>query len=156
MSFILADTDSLGVGRIVEKPVAAAQAWERGALLVANGTDQWTECGADPALIAAVAESAAGADTSGFNILGRKEFPANFCQAAAVQNNRRFRARFIGSVPGNDGGLFGVVKDADNLWKVDFTDVVNTRVKLISRFTLSPESQPEVLVEFLAANIQQV
>jgi hypothetical protein len=157
MSFMLADTnDSQSLPRTVEKPLAAAQAFERGALLLLNGSDQFAECGADPASIAAVAASPAGTDASGFNILGKREFPAGYMQAYAIQGNKRFRARYTGSLPGADGGLFGVVRDTDALWKVDFTETVNTRLKIVGRLTNSPENLPEVLVEFLAANVQQV
>lgn len=156
MSFILADAEDGMIPRTVEKPLAAAQAFERGALLVANGSDQWAECGADPASIGGVAASPAGTDASGFNILGKREFPAGYMQAYAVQKNTRFRARYTGALPGADGGVYGVVRDTDLLWKVDFTETVNTRLKLVGRLTTSPENLPEVLVSFLAANIQQI
>lgn len=156
MSFMVADTPNQAIPRTVEKPLAAAQAFEKGALLVANASDQWAECGANPASIGGIAASPAGTDTSGFNILGKREFPAGFMQAYVVQLNQRFRCRYSGGLPAADGGTYGVLRDTDLLWKVNFADAVNTRVKQVGRLTNSPENLPEVLVEFLAANVQQI
>jgi hypothetical protein len=66
MSFQLAHPDGLRVPRTVEKNLAAAQAFNAGALLLADASDNFAECGADPASIAVVAVSGAGTDTSGF------------------------------------------------------------------------------------------
>lgn len=155
MSFKLAQVASgMSVPRIVEKPLATATLTQ-GSLLVENGSGQFAECGADPASIAAVAATPAGTDTSGFNILAKKEFPAGYMQGIYVAD-QVFRCKYIGGLPANDGGSYGVVKDADNDWKADFTDTVNTRIKLVGRLTNSPENLPEVLVRFLAANIQPI
>jgi hypothetical protein len=67
-----------------------------------------------------------------------------------------FRAKYVGSLPAADGGSYGVVKDSDGFWKVDFTDTTATRVKLVGRLTNAPENVPEVLVTFLAANLQDI
>jgi hypothetical protein len=156
MSFLLESVPGQQVPRIVELPLAAASAFEQGALLLVNGSAQFAECGVDPASIAAVAATNAGADTTGFNILGKKEFPGGFCQGIMLATNpgARFRARYVGTLPGADGGVYGVIRDTDAKWKVDFADVTLTRVKLVDRFTNSPENQAEVVVTFLAANIQ--
>jgi hypothetical protein len=53
-----------------------------------------------------------------------------------------------------DGGSYGVVKDSDGKWKVDFSDTTATRVKLVGRRTNSPENLPQVIVTVLAANVQ--
>lgn len=153
MSFKLADTEHMGIGRVIELPQAPGSAYELGALLLVNGSAQFAECGADPASIAAVALSGAGTDASGFNILAVKGFPPGYMQAAYIKN-RKFRARYVGALPAADGGVYGVVKDSDGLWKVDFTDTIATRVKVVGRLTNSPENLPEVLVTFLDANVQ--
>lgn len=158
MSFQIAYPDGTGpggVGRIVERDIAAAQAWNTGALVLVDANGAFAECGADPAAVAAVALAPTGADTSGFNILGTKAFPPGKMQAATIKG-RRFTAKYIGTLPAADGGLFGVVKDSDGDWKVDFTETVNTRLKLIGRRTLSPENIARVVVEFLDANVQVI
>lgn len=147
----------------VEKPLAnpTTYAEQEGALLLDDGAGNWTVCGADPSLIGGVALTPGGVDTTslagvgGFNILGRKEFPSGQMQAVLVQGNQRFRARYFGTLPATPGGSYGVVRDTDGIWKVDFTDAVNTRVKYLGGETASPESQPYVFVVFLAANVQQ-
>lgn len=155
MSFIPADTEHLGVGRVIEKPLAGGASFSQGALCLIDGSGNWAECGADPALVGGVSVGAAGADTSGFNILARKEFPPNFMQCYWTGNERRFLAKFVGSPPASDGGSFGVVRDADTFWKIDFTEAVNTRLKIVGRRTTAPENQPYFIAVFLAANVQQ-
>lgn len=155
MSFILDDASDL-LDSIVERDIVPAAAYLQGALLVVNGSNQFAECGADPASIAAVACTDVGPDTSGYNRLGQKNFPPGRIQAIRVTRERRFRGLYVGTLPAVDGGSYGVVKDADNKWKVDFTDTTATRVKLVGRRTNSPENLPQVIVVFLAANIQVV
>jgi hypothetical protein len=154
MSFVLADTPHGSVPRMPERALAAGSSFLQGALLTVNGSGQYAECGADPALIAAVAATPCGTDATGFNILGKKEFPPGYMQGINVDPEYRFRAKYIGTLPAADGGSYGVVKDADGLWKVDFTDTTATRVKLVGRLTNSPENVAQVIVSFLAANVQ--
>lgn len=155
MSFILDDASDL-LDSIVERNQFAGSAYPQGSLLLVNGSNEFAECGADPAAIAAVSCSATGTDTTGFNRLGVKGFPPGRVQGIQVTRERLFRAKYVGVLPAVDGGLYGVVKDVDGLWKVDFTEVVNTRLKLVGRRTNSPENIPEVIVKFLAANVQIV
>lgn len=154
MSFRQADTAHGNQPRTVERNLASGSSFEQGALLVVNGSGEYAECGADPASIAAVAATPCGTATSGFQILPKREFPPGKMQGINVGKNVRFRAKYVGSLPAANGGNYGVVKDSDGLWKVDFTDTTATRVKLVDRLTNSPENQPEVIVEFLDANIQ--
>jgi len=155
MSFILADAGPGGtIPDIVERPLASGYAEEQGALLVVNGSGEYAACGADPPLIAAVANTPGGTDTAGFNILGHKEFPPGYMQGINVANGRMFRARYAGTLPAADGGQYGVVRDTDGLWKVDFDEVTDTRVTLVGRETNSPESQPYVFVRVLPAFVQ--
>jgi hypothetical protein len=67
-----------------------------------------------------------------------------------------FSARYIGGLPAANGANYGVVRDTDLYWKVDFTETVNTRLKLVDRRTNSPENIARVLVIFLTANIQVI
>jgi|SRR3982751_2449359 len=156
MSFKLARAKSQSIPRTKEKALAAGAAFKLGALLLVNANDEYAECGADPALIAAVSESAAGASTEIGNRLGKEEFPPGRMQGTAVQDEVEFRARYVGALPGAVGGSYGVVKDADGFWKVDFTDAVNTRVKYVRNYGLSPENLPEVGCIVLAANVQVI
>lgn len=156
MSFILAYPDSGGgIPRVVEKALAAGAAFELGALLLVNASNEYAECGIDPAAIAAVAEAPAGTNTGGFSSLSKKEFPPGMMQGMAVKD-MVFSARYVGALPAVDGGSYGLVRDTDSLWKVDFAETVNTRVKLVGRRTGSPENINRVLVKFLAANVQEI
>lgn len=144
-----------GVPRTIEKALAAAQAFNAGALLLADASDNFAECGADPASIAGVAVSGAGTDSSGFVRFGKKEFPPGKMQAIALTGTI-FTAKYVGGLPGANGASYGVVRDSDVDWKVDFTDTVATRLKLLDRRTLSPENIARVVVQFLSANIQVI
>ena len=155
MSFVLADTPDTGVNRIVQRALASGSAFPQGTLMLVNGSNEFAECGADPASIAAVSATACGTDSTGFNILGKKEFPPGYMQGITLEG-RKFRAKYVGTLPAVDGGSYGVVKDTDGQWKVDFTDTTATRVKLVGRLTGSPENQAQVLVAFIPANIQQI
>jgi hypothetical protein len=155
MSFQLAHPDGLRVPRTVEKNLAAAQAFNAGALLLADASDNFAECGADPASIAVVAVSGAGTDTSGFVRFAKKEFPPGKMQGIAL-TGVVFSAKYIGGLPAANGANYGVVRDSDLDWKVDFTETVNPRLKLVDRRTNSPENIARVLVIFLTANIQVV
>lgn len=154
MSFQMAKLKGRSTPPTLEKPVAAGAAFEDGALLLADANNEWAECGADPASIGAVALSAYGADSSGFNRLGTKEFPPGYMQGMLVQDEVVFSAEYVGALPAADGGSYGLVRDTDGRWKVDFGEAVNTRVKLVGRLTDSPENRNRVLIVFLAANVQ--
>jgi len=155
MSFQLAHPDGTHVPRVVTKPLAASQVFLEGALLLEDSNAAYAECGADPAAIAAVAPNGAGPDTSGFNILGVKPFPPGFMDGISVRN-QIFSARYVGTLPAADGGSYGVVKDTDGYWKVDFNETSATRVVLVGRRTTSPENIARVLVRFLDANVQTI
>jgi hypothetical protein len=154
MSFLLARLKAGHTPRVRERPLAAGAAGFRGALLLRDANGAWAECGADPTVIGAIAEADFGATTAIGAHFGTKEFPPGYMVGMLVQDEVAFRARYVGTLPAADGGLYGVVRDTDGLWKVDFTDTTATRVKLVNRFTNSPENLPEVEVVFLAANVQ--
>lgn len=156
MSFQLAHPKGVAVPRTVTRPLAASQAFNAGTLLLVDANGAYAECGADPTAIAAVAIAPCGADSSGFNILGKKEFPPGYMQGIALVDRPVFSAKYIGGLPAADGGAYGVVKDSDGDWKVDFTETVNTRLRLVDRRTTSPENIARVVVEFLDANIQTI
>jgi hypothetical protein len=165
MSFIVA-TSMQGAELMpaIEKPMSSPSTYneQQGALLIDDGSGNWAVCGANPALIGAVALTPGGPDTTSlagvgsFNIRGRKEFPNNTMQATPVEDYTLFRAKTVGAAPANPvGSSYGVVRDTDGFWKVNFADVVNTRFKVTGYQNVSPENQPYVLGQFLAANVQQ-
>lgn len=155
MSFQLAYPDSVAVPRYVDLPIAADEEWEKGALVVADTDHALAECSADPSTVAAVADAPTGADSSGFNQLGVKEFPPGRMQAIAIRN-QFFTAEYVGTLPAADGGSYGVVRDIDGKWKVDFDETSAVVVKLVDRRTNSPENVGRVVVRFLDAVIQDV
>lgn len=156
MSFIAAKLRGGLTPRIRELPVAAAQSFLKGALLVRDANGAWAECAADPTAVGGVALSDYGADTAGYGGHGTKEFPPGFMQGASVTDEQPFHARYIGTLPAADGGSYGTVKDSDGLWKVDFGETTTVSVKLIGRMTNSPENRNRVIVAFLAAAVQVV
>lgn len=155
MSFIASRLRGMGgTPKVKERPLAAGASGLKGALLLVDANGAYATCGADPAAIAAVALSDYGVDSGGFIHTGKKEFPPGFMQAVSVQDNQPFHAEYVGALPAADGGSYGVVLDADGRWKVDFTEVAATRVKLVGRLTNSPENRNRVEVVVLAANVQ--
>lgn len=154
MGFRLARAKSQSIPRVKELALAAGASFPSGSLMLVNGSGEFAECGADPAAIAAVSESGAGADTSIGSHFSIANFPPGKMQGTAVQDEVVFRATYVGSLPAANGGSYGVIKDSALGWSVDFAETVNTRLKLVGRLTDSPENVAEVLVSFLAANVQ--
>lgn len=154
MSFKLARLEGQSVKNHVQLPYASGSTFPQGALVLRNASNEWAECGADPVAIGGVSEHGVGADTLGYGGHGYKEFPPGYAIVIPVQGETRFLAKYVGTLPAVDGGSYGVVKDADGDWKVDFAETVATRVKLVGRRTGSPENLALVEVTFLAANVQ--
>ena len=67
------------------------------------------------------------------------------------ERGQLFRARYTGTLPAATaiGTGYGVVKDSDGIWKVDFSDTTADRVMLRKILDAAPEEIPEVVVEFL-------
>lgn len=154
MSFRAARLRSQSTPTIREKPVAGGAAFEEGALLLMDVNGAWAECGANPAAIGAVSESAYGTDTTGFVRTGKREFPPGFMQGILVQDNQQFHCEYLGGLPAADGVAYDVIRDADLRWKVNFASVAAARAKLVGRMTNSPENRNRVIVTILAANVQ--
>lgn len=146
----------------IEKPmsVPATYAENEGALLIDDGNGNWAVCGPNPPLIGAVAVTPGGNDTTSlagvgaFNIRGRKEFPTGVMQAIFAGDSQTFLAKFVGTPPTSGRGMFGVIRDTDGFWKINFNDTVNQRVLVTSLQTPTPEAQPYALCQFLAAFTQ--
>lgn len=157
MSFKLARAKSQSIPRTLEKALAVSQVFLEGALLLVDGNGNYAECGTNPTSVAAIALSGAGPDTSIGNHLGRTEFPAGYMQGMAVQDEVQFRAAYLGTLPTVNGGSFGVTRDTDNRWKVDFTKSgSNLVVKLQRMLTaeMPTNTDAEVIVNFLPAVLQ--
>jgi hypothetical protein len=156
MGFQIAYPNGVAVPYIVERDLAASQAFLSGTPLVQDSDGNFAECGADPEAIAAFSLGPCGADTSGFNILAKKEFPAGKMQAVAARTSVPLIVGYTGTLPAADGGSYGIVKDTDSEWKVDFDETVAVCVKLIGRRTTSPENIAKVIVEPLPDIIQNI
>ena len=154
--FILARAKSQSIPRGRELNAAAGLSVNVGALVVLDASFNVAECGADPVSIAGVTEGEYGTSTNPlYGTLGARGFPPGKIVITAVQDEVVFHASYVGTLPAANGASYGVVKDADGDWKVDFTDTTATRVKLLQReWTQSPLNVPRVLVSFLAANVQ--
>lgn len=106
-------------------PITSAQTFKAGALVLRADAGTFTECGADPALIAGVALHAVAdanpADTFGTVV------PLVTVAAA----DQEFRGTFEGTWAADDvGKSYGVVLDATGYWTIDKSDTVNTRVRI--------------------------
>lgn len=156
MSFFAAKLMAGHTPRTKQLAVAAGAEFEKGALLVRDANGAWAECGADPASVGGVSETAYGTDTSGFIRTGKKEFPPGYMQATLVGDEQLFLAEYVGTLPAADGGAYGVVRDTDGSWKVDFAETTNTVVRLQGRRTNAPENIALVYVTFLPAVVQIV
>lgn len=105
--------------------IASGEAWEPGALLVLDASEDLTECGADPASILgwALDKVAAG------DIAGKL---AGFSLTAAVYVAEAGRKAWMQGdndpVKADINQSYGVAVDGDGIWYVDGTDQSNTRV----------------------------
>jgi hypothetical protein len=148
MSFMLASAVGDELPRIVERPVAVGYAELAGAVLKTTAgayVGAGTNASAD---ITGVAIGPGGADTSGFNITARKEFPALVVQAVWPGPGILFSAEYVGSL-GTIGAKYALVRSADAKYRVDFTDTDNDAVVYVGALlTGDPELQNRVLVTF--------
>ena len=144
----------------IERTIASGYAEAQGALLVVNGSDEFEACAADANVIAAVALTPGGADTSGFNILARKEFPPLKMQGIRIANGVKFIAAYVGDLPAAPGGEYGFIRDSDGEYKVDFNEVVNVCLKYLGvvdfRPDLSAANEGLVEIVFLDSVIQSL
>lgn len=149
MSFKLASAAGDSLPRIIERGIATSYSEEEGAVLKVTA-GEYVGVGTDGvAAIAGVAVTPGGADTSGYNILGRREFPALKMQAVWPGPGILFRAKYVGTL-GTVGEKYALLRDTDNLYKVDFNDTGNDAVVYVGLCpTDLPSGQNDVLVTFL-------
>jgi hypothetical protein len=153
MSFILAETQSMSVPRVIDRPLAAGASFLRGSAVLVDASGNIAECAANPAAIAGFSESGAGTDTNIFNNLRTRGFPPGRMQFVSCRN-QVYRCKYLGTLPAADGGTYDIIKDSDGLWKVNFASSAAARVKLVGRLTNSPENVAEVKVRVIDANVQ--
>jgi hypothetical protein len=109
--------------------IASNASWLSGSLLFVDATtDQWVECGADPALIGGVSLDEVGTGAGSLYPLDRREFPPFTCGAIRTTDGRMFNGPYVGTP---QIGTYGVVKGADGVWRVDFNETVATRVRVV-------------------------
>jgi hypothetical protein len=102
----------------IRLPLAAGQTFLNGALVVLDASKNVTECGADPTAIYGMALEPAGKDPEG-----------DYCIIApAIEGKFYWMPCSTDPAQANVSKPYGVAKDADGIWHVDFTDTVNTRV----------------------------
>ncbi len=149
--------DSMMTPECQERSIYTGSSWELGALLYVDvPTGTWRECGADPTIVQGVAECAAGAGviTSGaLTPLGVREFPPGKMQATLVKPNTKFLALYSGTLPAQAGDKYGVVRDANGVWRVDFSDTTNDVVLLVRIFNTDPLAFEYVEVTFITAEL---
>lgn len=162
---ILAQPSGGSGGKIpqtVEKTIASGYSEVQGALLQQSATNTWEATGSDPVQVAAVALTPGGADTSGYNILGRKEFPPLSMQGI-LPRGQRFLFPYMGSVPAAvDGSTYGATRDTDGYYKIDFNKLGGGVFNYFGFPDLSPADSAgsgqdtRALVSFVEGIIQAV
>lgn len=126
--------------------VAAAATFVAGAAVVLDGSKQVTECGADPASIYGFALFGATAGVS-----KDPQDPTRVLVAKAIEGEKFWmQCSSAPSEATHRNNSYGIAKDADGIWYVDFTDVVNTRL-FVHRVDVD---RAMVEVSVLAANRQ--
>ena len=96
----------------------AAQSFKLGAAVVLDASQFVTECGADPASLIGFAAHPAG-----------KGLPSTKDLVYVASEGQKFwMSGTSNPVYADTNKLYGIVKDANGIWTVDKTDVVNTRV----------------------------
>jgi len=96
----------------IQLPLAAAQTFKTGALVLRDGSGNIAECGADPAVIYGVAEEPATKEITD---------PNKIIVTRATEFTRWWFPCSANPTSANSGINYGVTKDADGIWYVDFT-----------------------------------
>lgn len=100
---------------------AATQTYKQGALVVLDGSQNVTECGADPVLIYGVADGPAGLHPEGSTVT----------IISAMGSGQKSWMPFSVTTPTKalyENQAWGVAKDSDGIWVIDVADDINTRV----------------------------
>ena len=124
-------------------PLAAAQTFKTGALVLRDGSANIAECGADPAVIYGVAEEPAGKEPV--------DAVNKIIVTRATEQTRWWFPTSAAPTSANSGVNYGVTKDADGIWYVDFTKTGGTARVYVHQVDTDTN---RVEVSVLAANRQ--
>jgi len=167
MSFQLYNLRSQSMAKVIERDVADDESFFKGALLIENGAGDFEEVDngdyAYSGPIDGIALARYGTDgtvpyegTPSFDITGGFGMNPGRMQAIQLgQGNREllFSALYVGDLPAGIGGSYGVIRDTDGRWKVNFADTSATVVRLEDlRWTADPINKNRVVVSFLAVD----
>lgn len=123
-------------------PLAAAQTFKTGALVLRDGSANVAECGADPASIYGISEGEAGKEIT--DIL-------KIIVTRATEFTRWWMPTSVAPVAANSGVSYGVTKDADGIWYVDFAKTAGAARVYVHQIDTDTN---RVEVSVLAANRQ--
>lgn len=96
----------------IQLPLAAAQTFKTGSAVVRDGSLNIAECGADPALI------------YGFSTGVATKNPVDATKTIimkAFEGQKFWMQANVDPAAANSGVKYGITKDADGIWHVDFT-----------------------------------
>jgi hypothetical protein len=123
-------------------PLAAAQTFITGALVLRDGSGNVAECGADPASIYGISEGQAGKEITDVN---------KIIVTRATEFTRWWMSTSVAPTSANSGISYGVTKDADGIWYVDFTKTAGSARVYVHQIDTDTG---RVEVSILAANRQ--
>jgi hypothetical protein len=109
----------VSAGRLdnIQLPLAAAQTFKTGAFVLRDGSANIAECGADPASIYGIAEEPTTKEPTD---------PNKIIVTRATEDTRWWFPTNVAPTSANSGVNYGVTKDADGIWHVDFTKTGGT------------------------------
>jgi len=123
-------------------PLAAAQTFKIGAAVLMDGSQNIAECGADPASIYGFAAGAATKDPQD----ATKQIVYK-----AFEGQKFWMQTSVAPAASNRGVNYGITKDADGIWYVDFTKTAGVARMYVHDIDTDTV---RVLVSVLAANRQ--
>lgn len=125
-------------------PVATAATWGIGALLFKNVTGTIEEAGADPAAVLGISTGPEPQNLPGHVSGGALGRPATlgkgyFSEVYIADDQTVFSWPVLGTPVAADVGLLrGVVKDVDDVWKIDLAEITATVVRIVALDPLDP------------------
>lgn len=123
-------------------PLAAAQTFKVGAAVLMDGSQNIAECGADPASIYGFSAGLAPKDP---------QDPAKMVIYKAFEGQKFWMQTSVAPTVANRGVNYGITKDADGIWYVDFTKTAASSRMYVHDIDTDTV---RVLVSVLAANRQ--
>lgn len=124
-------------------PLAAAQTFKTGAFVLRDGSANIAECGADPAVIYGIAEEPAGKEPV--------DAVNKIIVTKATEFTKWWMPTNVAPTSANSGISYGITKDADGIWYVDFTKTAGSARVYVHQVDTDTN---RVEVSVLAANRQ--